>query len=95
MVTTTSVAWSPGERNKDSSRLRSFVRDRSQRVLGAIGIREAVSVTSLIGLTEADLKASITEKETCLRAVDPHHPLLSGDHKSPGDYCRHDRSRAA
>ena len=92
MVTTTSIVWSPGERNEASRRFCSFVRDRSRRVLGAMGIREAVPV-SPIGFVEADLKASIVEKEACLREVDPHHPLVCGDHRSARDKCRHDRSR--
>ena len=93
MVTTTSIVWSPGERNEASRRFCSFVRERSQRVLGAMGIREDVSVASPIGFAEADLKASIAQKKARLREVDPHHPLLYGDHRSAGDKCRHDRSR--
>jgi hypothetical protein len=55
----------------------------SRRLAEARVTGEAVSVTSLTGLTEADLVALIAEKEMCLRAVDPHHQLLSANRGSP------------
>ena len=76
METSTSVAWSPDERRGVSRRLCGVVRGRSRRVLGAMVSAEAVSVTSPTGFTDAELKALIAAKEACLRAVDPHHPLL-------------------
>ena len=85
-----SIASSPCERNEVSRRLGSLVRGRSQRLLGAMGIGEAISisVTSLIGPTEADLKALIAQKEACLRAIDPHHPLLSVSDRNAMDDWR-------